>query len=364
VRVHSAGLCGSDAHAYKCQGYEWIPIPRVMSHEYAGRVVEVGEHVSNVAVDDTVVERPIHECGHCFQCLNGQSNVCENFEITGMHTDGAYTEYVTVDERNLVTIPEEVPLEHPAATEPTSIAARAVLDQSVVQPGDRVLVEGPGPIGMLSAVIAHSLGANVVLSGLDRDAEHRLPLGAELGLETVNAQRDDLDEVADAFTDGVGFDVVFDTTGHHPGVEMVAEQIRRGGQIVVVGLPADDSELFVTPLVRGEVDLNTSDGSAHRNFSRRSNSWPTTASTPERSSTPPFRSTIPRRRSRRSSRERRSNPSSASGAPEPAVTERPIRVGSSPIRPRPRFDPDHRPASSPIRNRPRPGLVGGDTSFS
>jgi L-iditol 2-dehydrogenase len=196
-------------------------------------VVEVGEHVSNVAVDDTVVERPIHECGHCFQCLNGQSNVCENFEITGMHTDGAYTEYVTVDERNLVTIPEEVPLEHPAATEPTSIAARAVLDQSVVQPGDRVLVEGPGPIGMLSAVIAHSLGANVVLSGLDRDAEHRLPLGAELGLETVNAQRDDLDEVADAFTDGVGFDVVFDTTGHHPGVEMVAEQIRRGGQRAV-----------------------------------------------------------------------------------------------------------------------------------
>ncbi|WP_152042540.1 zinc-dependent alcohol dehydrogenase [Salinigranum salinum] len=267
VRVHSAGLCGSDAHAYKFdQGYEWIPIPRVMGHEYAGRVVEVGEHVSNVAVDDTVVERPIHECGHCFQCLNGQSNVCQNFEITGMHTDGAYTEYVTVDERYLVTIPEEVPLEHAAVTEPTSIAARAVLDQSVVQPGDRVLVEGPGPIGMLSAVIAHSLGANVVLSGLDRDADYRLPLGAELGLETVNAQRDDLDEVTDAFTDGVGFDVVFDTTGHHSGVEMAAEQIRRGGQIVVVGLPADDSELFMTPLVRGEVDLNTSYGSAHRNF--------------------------------------------------------------------------------------------------
>lgn len=267
VRVHSAGLCGSDAHAYKfVPGYEWVPVPRVMGHEYAGRVVEVGADVSSVSVDDTVVERPIHECGHCFQCLNGQSNVCQNFEITGFHHDGAYTEYVTVKERYLVSIPDEVPLEHAAITEPTSIAARAVLDQSVVQPGDRVLVEGPGPIGMLSAVIAHSIGANVVLSGLDRDSTHRLPLGADLGLETINAEADDLDAFTESFTDDVGFDVVFDTTGHHSGVEMAAEQVRRGGQIVVVGLPTADSELFLTPLVRGEVDINTSYGSAHRNF--------------------------------------------------------------------------------------------------
>lgn len=267
VRVHSAGLCGSDAHAYKfVSGYEWVPTPRVMGHEYAGEVVEVGDSVSSIEPGTNVVERPIHECGHCFQCTNGQSNVCRNFEITGFHHDGAYTQYVTVKEQYLLPIPDSVPLEHAAITEPTSIAARAVLDQSVVQPGDRVLVEGPGPIGMLTATIAHSLGTNVVVSGLDRDAKHRLPLGEELGLTTINSQSEDLNTITEDFTDGIGFDVIFDTTGHHSGIEMAAEQVRRGGQIVVVGLPSVDSEIFMTPLVRGEVDINTSYGSAHRNF--------------------------------------------------------------------------------------------------
>lgn len=266
VRVHSAGLCGSDAHAYKfVPGYEWVTTPRVMGHEYAGEVVEVGDDVSSIEPGTNVVERPIHECGDCFQCRNGQSNVCQNFEITGFHHDGAYAEFVTVKEQYLLPIPEGVPLEHAAITEPTSIAARAVLDQSVVQPGDRVLVEGPGPIGMLTAVIADSLGANVVVSGLDRDATHRLPLAEDLGLTAVNTQSQDLDAVTDEFTDGIGFDVIFDTTGHHSGVEVAAEKVRRGGQIVIVGLPSSESELFFTPLVRGEVDVNTSYGSAHRN---------------------------------------------------------------------------------------------------
>jgi L-iditol 2-dehydrogenase len=267
VRVHSAGLCGSDAHAYQfVQGYEWVPTPRVMGHEYAGEVVEVGRDVSTVDPGDAVVERPIHECGRCYQCRNGQSNVCRNFEITGLHNDGAYTQYVAVKERYLLSVPDSVPLEHAAITEPTSIAARAVLDRSVAQPGDTVLVEGPGPIGMLAAAIADSIGANVVLSGMDRDAAHRLPLGDDLGLTTVNAQSGDLDAATEEFTDGVGFDVVLDATGHRSGVEMAAERVRRGGQIVVVGLPKAESDLFMTPLVRGEVDLNTSYGSAHRNF--------------------------------------------------------------------------------------------------
>ena len=267
VAVHTAGLCGSDAHAYKYEGgYEWIPIPRIMGHEYSGVVEKVGSHVEHVSPGDRVIEHPIHHCGKCFQCKNGQTNVCQNFSITGMHRDGAYTDYVTADVNFLHHIPDTVSLRNAAVTEPLSIATRAVIDQSRVVPGSTVLVEGPGPIGVFTAIVAHEIGANVIVSGLEQDANHRLPLVETVGIETVNVDRTPLEEIRDTFTDGLGFDVIFDTTGHHTGVEVASEYVRKGGQIVVIGLPAQTSELFLTPLVRGEVEMNTSYGSMWHNF--------------------------------------------------------------------------------------------------
>ncbi|EMA28415.1 2-keto-3-deoxy-L-rhamnonate dehydrogenase [Haloarcula japonica] len=267
VKVHTAGLCGSDAHAYKYDGgYEWIPIPRIMGHEYSGEVVEVGDSVEGFAAGDKVIEEPIHDCGHCFQCKNGQPNVCQNFSITGMHRDGAYAEYVTVAPEHLHAVPEAVPLRQAAVTEPISIATRAVLEQSVTTPGDNVLVEGPGPIGVLVAAVADSLGANVLVSGLDQDAVYRLPLLNDLGIETVNAQTEDLEARAESQTDGIGFDVVFDSTGHHSGIGTAVDHVRKGGQVVMVGIPNDTSEIMFTSAVRGEVDVNTSYGSTWTNF--------------------------------------------------------------------------------------------------
>jgi L-iditol 2-dehydrogenase len=267
VRVDTAGLCGSDAHAYRYEGgYEWIEMPRIMGHEYAGEVAAVGADVTEFSEGETVVEEPVHDCGHCFQCRNGQSNVCQNFSITGMHRDGAYTEFVTVGAEHLHAVPEDVPLDHAALTEPTSIATRAVFDQSTTTPGDDVLVEGPGPIGVLTAVLADGMGANVIVSGLAKDERYRLPLVESLGIGTVKTGETDLEAVTERATDAIGFDVVFDTTGHRSGVEMAADAVRKGGQIVAVGLPGEPSELFMTPLVRGEIDLNTSYGSVWRNF--------------------------------------------------------------------------------------------------
>ncbi|MFC6976712.1 2-keto-3-deoxy-L-rhamnonate dehydrogenase [Halomicroarcula sp. GCM10025709] len=267
VKVHTAGLCGSDAHAYKYDGgYEWIPIPRIMGHEYSGEVAAVGDDVEGFAEGDNVIEEPIHDCGHCFQCKNGQPNVCQNFSITGMHRDGAYAEYVAVAPEHIHAVPDGVPLRHAAITEPTSIATRAVLDQSVTTPGDNVLVEGPGPIGVLVAAVADSLGANVVVSGLDQDASYRLPLLDDLGISTVNAQSVDLGEVTERHTDGIGFDVVFDSTGHHSGIGTANDHVRKGGQVVVVGIPNDTSQVTLTSTVRGEIDINTSYGSTWTNF--------------------------------------------------------------------------------------------------
>ncbi|WP_254280621.1 zinc-dependent alcohol dehydrogenase [Haloarcula marina] len=267
VEVHSAGLCGSDAGAYSYEGgYEWIPVPRIMGHEYSGRVAAIGDDVETFETGQKVVEEPIHDCGQCFQCKNGQENVCQNFSITGMHNDGAYANYTVVEEQHLHAVPESVPLQEAAITEPTSIATRAIFDQSTLTSGDNVLVEGPGPIGVLTAIVADSVGANVVVSGLGKDSSYRLPLLDEQGIDTVNVESTDLDTLTDKRTDGLGFDLVFDTTGHHTGVEEAVDYVRKGGQIVVVGIPGENSEIFMPPVVRGEVDINTSYGSKWKNF--------------------------------------------------------------------------------------------------
>jgi L-iditol 2-dehydrogenase len=267
IRVHTAGICGSDAHAYKYDGgYEWIPIPRIMGHEYSGTVEAVGADVTSFSQGDRVIEEPIHHCGKCFQCKNGQTNVCQDFSITGMHRDGAYRNYITVKPRHLHRVPDGVPLEEAALTEPTSIATRAVLTQSNLQPGESVLVQGPGPIGVLTAAVADSFGADVVVSGLDKDTQYRLPLVEELGIDTVNAQDTDVESLVDERTVGSGFDVIFDATGHHSGVETGVELVRKGGQIVMIGIPNRPSTVAFTDSVRGEVDVNTSYGSKWRNF--------------------------------------------------------------------------------------------------
>lgn len=267
VDVDHVGVCGSDVHAYLLMdGFEWIQIPRVMGHEYAGHVVETGRKVRRFQPGDAVVEAPIHPCGDCHQCEIGEENVCQNTTISGMHTDGAYAEYTSVNENHLIKIPDTIPSKHAALTEPLSIATRSVYDRSAVTPGDFVVVQGPGPIGVLTAVLLDSMGAEVVLSGIRKDAEYRLPLVQQLGIDTVNVQDESLEEYVVSETDGIGADSVFDTTGVKAGVENSVSLVRKGGEIVVVGLPGEPSELFFSPIVRAELDIRAAYGATRANF--------------------------------------------------------------------------------------------------
>lgn len=272
VRVHAAGVCGSDAHAYLYHGgYEWVELPRIMGHEYSGSVVDVGDSVTAFERGDPVVEEPTQTCGRCFQCKNDQSNICQEFSVKGMHRNGAYAEYTVARPEDLHHVPESVPLEHAVITEPLSVAARTVLDRSGLTAGDTVLVEGPGPIGTLVAVVADAIEGDVLVSGLERDESHRLPLLEKFGIDTVNLEDVALDDVTDEFTDGTGFDVVFDATGHHSGIETAVDQVRKGGEIVVVGLPGEESSIPLSSLVRDEVTVDTSYGSNWTDFERALN---------------------------------------------------------------------------------------------
>ena len=268
VEIDYAGLCGSDAGIYEFESaFERMNLPTVIGHEYAGRVVELGDGARLFSPGDRVVERPIRGCGECYQCRIGEENVCQDAVITGVDHDGAYEGYLAVPEEALHPIPEDVPQKHAAVAEPTSIGARAVIENSRVGAGDRVLVEGPGPIGLLTAQIASAQGGEVVVSGVGQDAEYRLPLAEELGFETVNVATDDPEARRERHTGGVGYDVVFDTTGHPSGLTSAVEEVRKGGQIVLVGQTGETTMPY-SPLVRAEIDLQCSYASMYEDFER------------------------------------------------------------------------------------------------
>ncbi|MDS0297922.1 alcohol dehydrogenase catalytic domain-containing protein [Halogeometricum sp. S1BR25-6] len=268
IEVEYAGMCGSDAGIYKFKApFERMDLPTVIGHEYTGRVVEIGEDVTKFALDDRVVERPIRPCGDCYQCEIGEENVCQHTELTGIDHDGAYGELIAVPADVLHPVPDGVPAKHAAIVEPTAIATRAVIENSRVSPGDRVLVEGPGPIGLLCAQVAAAQGGDVVVSGVGRDSKYRLPLARDLGFEALDVAETDIASHRERLTDGIGYDVVFDTTGHPSGLPTAADEVRKGGQIVLVGQTGETTMPY-SPLVRAEIDLQCSYGATYEDFER------------------------------------------------------------------------------------------------
>ncbi|MFC7205308.1 zinc-binding dehydrogenase [Haloferax namakaokahaiae] len=268
VEVKYAGLCGSDVGIYEFKSaFERMNPPTVIGHEYAGRVRKVGSNVTTFSPGDAVVERPIRPCGDCYQCRVGEPNICQQPELTGIDHDGAYEPYICVPADVLHPVPATMDLRHAAIIEPTAITTRAVITNSRVSPGDRVLVEGPGPMGLLSAQVAAAQGGDVVVSGVGRDTKYRLPLARELGFETIDISSQDIAECRDEFTDTIGFDVVFDTTGHPSGLKTAVQSVRKGGQVVLIGQTGETKMSYV-PLVRSEIDIQCSYSATYEDFER------------------------------------------------------------------------------------------------
>ncbi|GAB3033469.1 zinc-dependent alcohol dehydrogenase [Natronobiforma cellulositropha] len=268
IDVDYAGLCGSDAGIYRFKSaFERMELPTVIGHEYTGRVVDVGDAVTQFSVGDRVVERPIRGCGSCYQCSIGAENVCRDAQITGVDHDGAFAGSLAVPETALHPVPDALEEAHAALVEPTSVGVRAVVENSRARAGDRVLVAGPGPIGLLTAQVARAQGGSVLVAGVERDETYRLPLAEELGFETVVVGGEALESARERHTDGIGYDVVFDTTGHPSGLTMAATEVRKGGQIVLVGQTGETTMAY-SPLVRAEVDLQCSYASTYEDFER------------------------------------------------------------------------------------------------
>jgi len=162
VAVASVGLCGSDLHFYahgRVGAFE-LQSPLVLGHEAAGIVVETGPGVSRVVVGDRVAIEPGRPCGSCVDCGAGRYNLCRSMEFPSLPPNpGFLAERVIIPERGAHPLPPEMTLEEGALLEPLSVALHAS-DRSHPAVGDRVLVAGSGPIGVLTARVARAAGAS------------------------------------------------------------------------------------------------------------------------------------------------------------------------------------------------------------
>lgn len=223
VQVRATGICGTDVHvAHDEYGYE---APVVMGHEITGTVVEVGDAADEHWVGRRVAcETYFATCETCQWCRAGRRNLCPNRRSLGSYEHGGFAEFVVLPVQNLHALPDHLNDVEGALSEPLACVAQCLLDPPAVQAGDRVLVTGPGAMGQLAAQVALALGADVTMTGLDRDAA-RLEVAAGLGITTTTG------EVEDG-----AFDVVLECSGSGIAAGIALDAVRRGGRYVQVGI--------------------------------------------------------------------------------------------------------------------------------
>lgn len=260
LEVKAAGVCGSDLHMWREKQSWAVKLPLVLGHEFCGVVVDVGENVANFAVGDRVAcETAAQVCNQCVYCLSGNYNLCPNRLGYGALADGAFTRYVAARPQILHRIPDNVPFEHAALTEPICVAYNALVEKTDMRPGDLVIIQGPGPIGIMALQVARLRGAGtIVVLGTDVDA-HRLEVAAELGAHhTLNIQREDPAQFIHSLGDGFGADLVVDCTGVSKALKQSLDLVRPNGRITKIGWGPQPLDFNLDPLVGKAVTLQGS----------------------------------------------------------------------------------------------------------
>ena len=240
VEVKYCGICGSEPHMYHGQLTLLARPPVVLGHEWSGEVVQVGERVEGFAVGDRVTcETAAETCGVCALCRSGAYNVCPERRAFGFAVDGAFTQYVKARYQRLHHLPQGVGYETSAMTEPICVAYNAVAEKSHVNPGDTVVVIGPGPVGLFALQVARLAGAGtLIVTGTPRDRK-RLELARKLGADlALDVPEQDPAEVLSGIGDGLGAQLVIDCAGVPPAIKQSLELVRRNGQVTKVGWSA------------------------------------------------------------------------------------------------------------------------------
>ena len=254
LKVEAVSVCGSDLHQWMGT-HSWpVNYPVTLGHEFGGTIAETGADVQDFKVGQRVVSETAAVIDQDSPLTRaGKYNLDPARKGFGYGVNGAMTQFVRVPARCLHHVPDHVPFERAALTEPCCVAYNAVINQSPIEPDDRVVVLGPGPIGILCAVMAKIAGADVAIVGLERD-EVRLETASQYGITTIVG-----DPTSWAMErDGLGVDGVVDAAGVSATLKTALEITRPAGWITKVGWGPEPLGFSIDPLVQKNIRLQGS----------------------------------------------------------------------------------------------------------
>jgi 2-desacetyl-2-hydroxyethyl bacteriochlorophyllide A dehydrogenase len=251
IAVAFTGICGTDLKIAHGAMDHRITSPWPIGHEMSGTIEALASDVTGWKPGDKVTVMPLEWCGQCPACSRGHSHVCQNLDFVGIDSPGSLQQHWNVPARLLVRIPDRLSLEHATLAEPTAVAVHDVR-RGGVEPADQVVVIGGGPIGLLIALVANHIGADVLLSEV---SSFRRGLANRLGLRTVDPTSEDLPTIVAEWSDGKGADVSFEVSGSKLGVLALTDVLAVRGRGVVVAIHTEPTPVDLMAAFWKELDI-------------------------------------------------------------------------------------------------------------
>ena len=245
LEVAYTGICGTDLHILHGAMDRRVTLPQTIGHEMSGRVAALGAGVDGLTVGQPVTVMPLDWCGTCPACQAGHRHICHRLNFIGIDSPGAMQQRWTVPANVVVPLPPALALTHAALVEPTAVAVHDVR-RAQLRAGEHAVVVGGGPVGVLIALVARSIGAHVIMLELD---QHRRAIAEQLGLTTLDPARQDVTAAIDDWTGGAGTAVAFEVSGSAAGLDTAVQLLAVRGRLVLVGIhnqprPVDLFRLF------------------------------------------------------------------------------------------------------------------------
>lgn len=231
LQINKVGICGTDLHAYT-GNQAFFTYPRILGHELASEVLEIGENLRGIKPGDKVVVMPYISCGKCISCRNEKTNCCTNISVLGVHGDGGMQEQITVP-ANILLPANHLSDNEMAIVEPLAIGAHAVR-RANIKPNEIVAVVGAGPIGIGIMKLAQIAGAKVI--AIDMNEERLKYAKDKIGVDyIVKAGKSAVEEISE-ITNNDFCTAVFDASGNKFALEDCPNYMSHGGRFVLVGL--------------------------------------------------------------------------------------------------------------------------------
>ena len=264
IKVLRSGMCGTDASEYKSGPKIFAtqtkhPVsghhgPMILGHEFIGEIVGDIDSASGFTTGDLVASGAGISCGTCQRCLEMRTNLCEKYVTLGLNRDGGMAEYVAVPTSTLVKIPAGLSLDAAGIAQPLAVGLHAAR-RAGVRDGDKVLLIGAGAIGtFVLAGLKNLFNAEVTVLDF---AGNRLERAARLGADhTVEVGENAEADVKKIFGDA-GIDVIIEASGAPGQLQFAIGLVKRGGNILQVGLPSTKQEIDVHKIVMSEINIQT-----------------------------------------------------------------------------------------------------------